>query len=272
MNRYDSEQFGPDRWESSLELSLDVLVERFVLHHEPEFGADAADAAWVDRPASQLWLSENTVAFVPEHYEANYAYPLIVWLSQTDADLNQLLDLMPRISTRNYLAVAMALPDEGPSSPVAGGISAGSGDWERAVQDGIVRLRDEYHVNSERIYLAGLHAGGATALELMLARPEWFCGAISFGCDWAADRVAKESPRPPALVRFRDLQDKRVLLSAGSRSSRFVLTDFVKAGRLLHAAGVQVTPKIYDTADHPPRELLREIDHWLMAGIAVTEG
>lgn len=44
--------------------------------------------------------------FGPLHYEANYAYPLIVWLHGPGDDEHQLRRIMPAISLRNYVAVA----------------------------------------------------------------------------------------------------------------------------------------------------------------------
>jgi predicted peptidase len=39
--------------------------------------------------------------FAPEGYEANYAYPLVVWLHNAGGDERQLARVMPLVSTRN---------------------------------------------------------------------------------------------------------------------------------------------------------------------------
>src|ERR1700676_406196 len=44
--------------------------------------------------------------FGPLHYEANYAYPLLVWLHGPGDSEGQLKRIMPQISLRNYVAVA----------------------------------------------------------------------------------------------------------------------------------------------------------------------
>src|SRR4051812_48611222 len=46
------------------------------------------------------------VLFAPLHYEANYGYPLLVWLHGGGDSERQLRRIMPHISLRNYVAVA----------------------------------------------------------------------------------------------------------------------------------------------------------------------
>ena len=45
--------------------------------------------------------------FVPEHYEASYAYPLLVWLHSDHSSEYELDGLMQSLSLRNYAAVAI---------------------------------------------------------------------------------------------------------------------------------------------------------------------
>ena len=45
--------------------------------------------------------------FAPLHYEANYAYPLLIWLHGGGDSERQLRRIMPHISLRNYVAVAL---------------------------------------------------------------------------------------------------------------------------------------------------------------------
>ena len=44
--------------------------------------------------------------FGPLHYEAGYAYPLIVWLHGWGDDETQLKRVMPLVSMQNFVAVA----------------------------------------------------------------------------------------------------------------------------------------------------------------------
>ncbi|MBC7855595.1 MAG: hypothetical protein IAF94_19365, partial [Pirellulaceae bacterium] len=51
----------------------------------------------------------------PMHYEANYAYPVVVWLHSDGGDEKQLLRVMPHVSMRNYVGIGIraSLPCEG---------------------------------------------------------------------------------------------------------------------------------------------------------------
>ena len=44
--------------------------------------------------------------FTPLHYERNYAYPLLIWLHGKGGNEHHLRQVMPKISMRNYAAVA----------------------------------------------------------------------------------------------------------------------------------------------------------------------
>src|SRR5258707_2565861 len=50
---------------------------------------------------------ETDEVYVPENYEPNYAYPLIVWLSPSTGAAIRLRQLMPVISDRNYFGVSL---------------------------------------------------------------------------------------------------------------------------------------------------------------------
>ena len=65
-----------------------------------------SDASLASFCSSQSTLAHAT--FGPQHYEPQYAYPLIVWLHGRGDDERQLLRVMPHVSMRNYVAVAPA--------------------------------------------------------------------------------------------------------------------------------------------------------------------
>ena len=101
----------------------------------------------------------------PMHYEANYAYPVVVWLHSDGGDEKQLLRVMPHISMRNYvgLGVRASLPCEGrrgyqwqqsPQSILTA---------ESRVQEAIAVARAKFNINPDRIFVAGHEAGGTMA-------------------------------------------------------------------------------------------------------------
>ena len=44
---------------------------------------------------------------LPEHYEAGYAYPLVVWFHGDGSSEAEVAEVMPSISERNYLGLAL---------------------------------------------------------------------------------------------------------------------------------------------------------------------
>ena len=198
--------------------------------------------------------------YLPEHYEAGYAYPLIVWFHGDGASEAELAQVMPSISDRNYIGVALR-----------GDLVSGTGHgWSvdgtpspellQDVRSVVTSLRREYHIHSERIYLAGVGSGATTAVRLMLNKPEWFGGVISF---------SGEMPKPDApLAQVEDLKDKRILLATSMGSTTTRVGDVVAAGRLLYSAGMKVGTRVYQGAESSPTtNMLRDLNSWLMDDI-----
>jgi len=193
--------------------------------------------------------------YIPEYYEPNYAYPLVVWVQSADASVHQLQHVMPVISNRNYfgLAVRADVPSGGTAADVD------LIEWEKQVAAQVRQLRSEYNIHSERIVLAGFGAGGTLALRLGLCRPEWFAGVATLGSRFPTN--------PHLLRRYRDLRGKRVLLGVGSNDRTVSVAETAHIGRLLHAAGMRVCTRVYDTGHRIVRSMLLDIDRWIMQGI-----
>jgi phospholipase/carboxylesterase len=184
---------------------------------------------------------------VPEHYEARYAYPLIVWLSSADKSDGNLRPLMRRISDRNCFGVAVrTLPGE---------------LVEDRIFETVAGLRRKYHLHSERIYLAGSGDDAVQALKTGFARPEWFGGIIALSADLPQQHRW--------LSRFDALRGKRVLLGAG-RDDMAQVESTRRFQRVLWSGGLSVRAVSYDFRDQIDDGLLREIDRWMMQAIEET--
>ena len=155
---------------------------------EPAAEMDAAlevAVSGADSPWGHFALPDESPVHLPPHYEPNYAYPLIVWLHDAEWTARELLDLMPRISPQNYLGLAV----EGltPTNRFASGSMSPTGSLDpldallETLKDVVPQMRREFHVHSERIYLAGFGDQASVALRMLLRRPEWFAGALAFG-------------------------------------------------------------------------------------------
>lgn len=60
----------------------------------------------VDIARCEMVTAAHHALFGPLHYEANYAYPLLVWLHGAADSERQLPRIMPMVSMRNYVAIA----------------------------------------------------------------------------------------------------------------------------------------------------------------------
>jgi phospholipase/carboxylesterase len=192
--------------------------------------------------------TDDEEVYVPESYEPNYAYPLIVWLAPSNAAPIGLHRLMSTISERNYFGVALPYrnPDE--------------------LQDNLpalfTRLRRKYHLHTERVFLAGIGPAGTQALVTGLTQPDWFGGIAALSAGW---------PDSPRLLRqIHELRGKHVLIGVDAAESASVIADALYSQQLLWSAGMHVAAVAAGGPDSQ-RSLLREMDRWIMQTIDQPE-
>src|SRR3954452_11835293 len=80
----------------------------------------------LNAPASSTDLASSSLVetrFIPQQYEPNYAYPLLVLLHARGGDEQQLVRSMPAMSWRNHVGLGL----RGPESVVRRGQVAGYG-------------------------------------------------------------------------------------------------------------------------------------------------
>ncbi len=208
----------------------------------------------------------NHVLFRPLHYEAGYAYPLIVWLHGEGEDERQLLRVMPSVSSQNYVAIA---PRGIPLSGADGSERCGFG-WqpreervpqaEERVLGSIEHVSEHCHIARHRVYLAGFDTGGTMALRLAMKRPEWFAGVLSLGGAFPRGGTPLGN-----LVAARRL---RVFLAAGRFSQTYREGAICEDLRLLHSAGLlDISLRLYPCGHAISLEMLRDMNHWIMEPI-----
>ncbi|MBN2217900.1 MAG: dienelactone hydrolase family protein [Pirellulales bacterium] len=207
------------------------------------------------------------VLFAPQHYEPNYAYPLIVWLHGPQDDERQLLRIMPLVSMRNYVAVAPRGLDGNSSRDENGRKPATRRAWtgtasraEQRVFDSIAIARRKYHVAPTKVFAAGFDAGGTMAFHLALTYPEFFAGALSFG-----------GALPVGRKPFRHLEQVRrlaVFMAAGEHSEHYPPKRVCNDLRLLHSAGLSITLRQYPCRHELCPQMLQDMDRWIMEQIA----
>lgn len=212
--------------------------------------------------------------FGPQHYESNYAYPLLVWLHGHAQTERQLVKVMPLVSLRNYVAVAprgvVRADDAGQAAVAASTTQAGSGralfTWSQhpdAVDAAIQRIfeaideaRGQYHIARHRVFLAGVDVGGTMAWRTALAHPDRFAGAISLGGTFPEGR----SP----LGRLLEARRLPLFLAHGRDDRLFSEEKIDEQLRLFHSAGLQVSMRQYPCGAQLAPQMLTDIDRWMM--------
>ncbi len=229
--------------------------------------------------------------FIPQRYEPNYAYPLLVMFHGRGADEQQLILSVPSMSWRNYLAVGLRGPElihrggpvpgygwgpffaksarrsaraavvESPVETVRRVLGGGPLDDCDLIEQGVVAavcdLRRSLHVHSERIFLVGVGEGAAVAYHLGLMHPERFAGVVALN-GWL--------PRAfPALTRLRACRDSlHLLVVHGEWNGRVPVERARRDVHLLRSAGLRVAFQAYPCANRLTGPMLSDVDTWLI--------
>ncbi len=212
-------------------------------------------------------VSETTTPhaiFAPLHYEPRYAYPLIVWLHGRGGNERQLQRIMPLVSMRNYVAVAPrgnCLPDQGDPEPY-GWLQTDEHiqQAQQSVFDSVELASRKFNVCAGRVFLTGCDQGGTMALRIALKHPARFAGAVSLGGRFPAGGTPFGN-----LVAARRLA---VFLGTGRVSQAYPAAQVCEDLRLLHAAGLSVTLRQYPCGDELPRQMLSDLDRWIIEQIS----
>jgi len=228
--------------------------------------------------------------FVPQRYEPNYPYPLLVLLHGRGGDEQQMLRSMPAMSWRNYVGLSLRAPDvvqrrgrpEGfcwgpdfcrpdrqspraePALPEAEIVRRrlwGTADdpidvLEDGVFAAIRQTRRSLHVHSERIFLVGSGEGAAVAYRLGLSYPERFAGVVAVN-GWLPGGF-----RP--LGRLKACRDLRILVVHGEWNARVPVQAARRDVATLRAGGLQVAFQSYPCAHRTTSPMLSDVDTWLI--------
>jgi phospholipase/carboxylesterase len=228
---------------SSSTLDTDVAFDVATLTHPRVFGTEAAPHA----------------TFSPMHYEAGYAYPLVIWLHGPQGTERELKQVMPLVSMRNYVAAA-------PRGTRSDRMQRGTFHWQQScdgIEEAEARIFDciavaqrRFHIHSERIFLAGYRCGGTMALRVAWNNPGRFAGVATLG-----------GPLPTELRPLRCVNQLRQVpcfLATSQRSRHYPEQLVCRDLRLLHAAGCMVALRHYPCGDELTTAMLSDLDRWTM--------
>ena len=234
----------------------------------PSPPARAATVARIERPVlrNAESLGPPHCLLAPEHYEPNYAYPLVVWLHSAGGDEREVQTVMEHASLRNYVALGV----RGPAPQAAGYrwpqtaemISTG----EQAILDTVSRARSRYHVHPERVFLAGYDTAGTMALRVALRNPGLFAGAASLNGPFPE--------RHAPLARLSHARDLKLLISHCRDSLAYPIDRICQELSLFHTAGMAIHLRQYPCEDELTTQMLKDLDSWLMeqvTGVGTSE-
>jgi phospholipase/carboxylesterase len=250
-------------WETLLPSPQEELLRHFIDEtalDEMELDEDPVDEGPHASVVEDLHpQAAPTGLFVPEKYEPNYPYPVILWLHEAGRDESDLLSLLPRISERNYFGLSLR-------GPLSLGETAADGfDWPSDVESvarletemyhTLCELRRNFHIHSERVFLAGQASGASLALKLLFRRPDWFAGVFAVGGELPAFDP-QGTPLP-------DLSERRAFLTASPSE------DQQQKARLWRSAGLNLITEAEDSASISARRL-SQLNHWVMETICAA--
>ncbi len=204
--------------------------------------------------------------FLPVNYEPNYRYPLIVWLHSDGYNENQIGQVMPHISLRNYVGVGI----RGSRSvdPVGHRFdwstqSAAVARCEDAIWRAIEDASERYSIHPDRVFLAGYGTGGTMARRVALRRPTAFAGCVSLGGRF---------PRGGGVLS--NLQAARQLKNfwaVAMQNPQISADAFEQDISLASSARLRLDVRRYTVADEMVKEVLRDVDAWIMERVTGVE-
>ncbi len=245
------------------------------------------------RPTNQKSGTEPLVeaCYVPQRYEPNYPYPLLVMFHARGSDEQQMVRNASAINWRNYVGLSL----RGPEEVVRRGQLVGYG-WgpefsrrdrekaadpaqpavndaellrrrlhdelepvdvlEDAVFSAVRKTRSSLHVHSERIFLVGSGEGAAVAYRMAFNYPERFAGVVAIN-GWLPTRC-----RP--LARLKDCRELKILVVHGEWNARARVEQARRDVATMRAGGLKVAFQSYPCAHRLTSPMLSDVDTWLI--------
>jgi phospholipase/carboxylesterase len=203
--------------------------------------------------------------FAPLHYEPNYAYPLFVWLHGPADSESQLKRIMPLVSMRNYVGVAVrgTRRVNRPGNAVYSW-SQSHADLtlaEQRVLDSIDLARLRFNIAPRRIFAAGFDCGGTMAFRLAMNHPRRFAGALSLGGAFPSGHGA--------LAQLDQARRLALFVACGRESLTYPTLTVCDNLRLFHSAGMNVSLRQYPCGQEIAPQMLSDMDRWIMEQISL---
>jgi phospholipase/carboxylesterase len=120
--------------------------------------------------------------FVPEHYEAGYQYPLVIWLHSQHSSECELDEIMPNLSMRNFVGLSLRATRPSRKSPRLFRWGSTLTEYilaEECIFQAIEQLSASLSINAKNIFVAGFGSGATLAQWIGLRNPNTFAGVVA---------------------------------------------------------------------------------------------
>ncbi|TWT67468.1 alpha/beta hydrolase [Allorhodopirellula solitaria] len=224
-----------------------LLSDHAALQHD----TSAADLSLAPRSSLQL-LS-------PLHYQAGYQYPLLVWLHSAGHNERQIEQVMPYISTRNYVGLGVRAPRATDVRGFGFDWSTNPGAAAKACEHvclAIEQAQAAFSVHPDRIILAGYGSGAAMACQVALLHSDRFAGVVRAGGEFPSSG--------DAALDFKRLRARRLPMlwlqaANGVDDEPQTLARDISMAQMIRA---QVEIRQYQDDDVMNTTALKDIDRW----------
>ena len=195
----------------------------------------------VDKPLS---LDFPHRLFTPEKYEAGYDYPLIIWLHSHNSSEYELDGVMPHLSLRNYVALAIRGPQvsrandrrfQWGKTPSAMALS------EELILQAMDATSNKLSINRRKIFLMGHGEGGTLAQWLGLRHSQRIAGVVSIHGGFPH--------RAKCLTQWKRARSLPVLFMYGERSELCDTDEVCRSLCHVHSAGLSYHFAQFPTGD-----------------------
>ncbi len=223
----------------------------------------------LDRPLLAATLPElppqpfSVRTFLPDGYEPNYAYPLLVLFHPKGSNEEQALRLVPRISRRNFVAISIRGP-ELLGVREDGELACGWGNSDTAdlvtthILRAIEQTQKHVHIHTQRVYLVGLCEGATAAYRTGFALAEHIGGIASL------NGAIPQAPAGCPLFHFESMRHLRVMQAHGIANVVVPCSTAARDQKLLYAAGADVEFDTYPTTHRIHEHMLRDLNRWII--------
>ena len=252
--------FDPVRGSSVFKSAMDELENRALARTE-----------WKNKvyvPAATLL---PCYVIVPEDYDAEERYPLVIGLHGYGSNYERFSDLFRREPKSDNPRVGFIYAAPCAPYPVSGGSEPGyswtlreEGLAEKTIwmdSDYITSLPREliksYNVDTTRVYLLGFSQGASMAYNIGLNHPELFRGVIAFGGRMDNDLVSAE------VLKKAKAKGMKVFIAHGKSDQTVPLEASQDAYRRLKDAGLDVQLNQFEGGHEVPMQTLRFAIEWM---------